>query len=291
MAIDPAARTVDLKRPADMPHPRAHRPAQLAPDHGPAGARLSSSASGSRITASMRPGPYRAARDLLLGRPPRSPRLGDAAAPAGRNRPGRGAPPRPRARRTCSPIQGPPGSGKTYTGARMICTLLARGQTRRRHGMSHKVIRNLLSAVLRPRPPRHGSRFGRCRTGGRRQARRRSARDAWRQRAEGSSALADGRRRSPAGPRGCGRRRRCAESVDVLFVDEAGQMSLANVLAVARASDSIVLLGDPQQLDQPLQGSHPPGADRSALAHLLGGAATMPPDRGLFLETHLAPPP
>jgi uncharacterized protein len=45
-----------------------------------------------------------------------------------------------------------------------------------------------------------------------------------------------------------------------------------------------VLLGDPQQLDQPLQGSHPPGADRSALAHLLGDDATMPPERGLFLE-------
>ena len=46
-----------------------------------------------------------------------------------------------------------------------------------------------------------------------------------------------------------------------------------------------MLLGDPQQLDQPLQGSHPPGADRSALAHLLGDDATMPPERGLFLET------
>ena len=73
-------------------------------------------------------------------------------------------------------------------------------------------------------------------------------------------------------------------SVDVLFVDEAGQISLANVIAVARATDSLVLLGDPQQLDQPLQGTHPPGADRSALAHVLGDAATMPPARGLFLE-------
>ncbi len=70
----------------------------------------------------------------------------------------------------------------------------------------------------------------------------------------------------------------------MLFVDEAGQISLANVIAMARATDSLVLLGDPQQLDQPLQGSHPPGADRSALAHVLGDQATMPPDRGLFLE-------
>jgi superfamily I DNA and/or RNA helicase len=72
--------------------------------------------------------------------------------------------------------------------------------------------------------------------------------------------------------------------VDVLFIDEAGQMALANVLAMAGATRSIVLLGDPQQLDQPLQGSHPPGADRSALAHLLADDATMPADLGLFIE-------
>jgi hypothetical protein len=54
-------------------------------------------------------------------------------------------------------------------------------------------------------------------------------------------------------------------AVDVLFVDEAGQMSLADVLAASQAGGSVVLLGDPQQLDQPQQGSHPEGADVSAL--------------------------
>jgi uncharacterized protein len=53
---------------------------------------------------------------------------------------------------------------------------------------------------------------------------------------------------------------------------------------MADSTASIVLLGDPQQLDQPLQGSHPPGADRSSLAHLLGDMATLPPALGLFLE-------
>jgi uncharacterized protein len=76
-----------------------------------------------------------------------------------------------------------------------------------------------------------------------------------------------------------------AGTVDVLFVDEAGQMSLANVMAVAPAARSLVLLGDPQQLEQPLKGTHPPGAERSALAHLLDGRPTMPEDLGLFLET------
>ena len=81
-------------------------------------------------------------------------------------------------------------------------------------------------------------------------------------------------------------------ALDVLVVDEAGQMSLANVLACAPAARSIVLLGDPQQLDQPTQGSHPPGAERSALAHLLADPAylrpdraTIRPDEGLFLDT------
>ena len=74
------------------------------------------------------------------------------------------------------------------------------------------------------------------------------------------------------------------EAVDVLFVDEAGQMSLANVLAVSQGAKNLVLLGDPQQLEQPLKGSHPDGAAVSALEHLLGGAKTISPDMGLFLE-------
>ena len=61
-------------------------------------------------------------------------------------------------------------------------------------------------------------------------------------------------------------------------------MSLANVLAVSQAAKALVLLGDPQQLDQPTQGSHPDGTDTSALDHILAGHQTIPEDRGLFLE-------
>ena len=75
-----------------------------------------------------------------------------------------------------------------------------------------------------------------------------------------------------------------AAAVDVLFIDEAAQMSLANVLAVSQAARTVVLLGDPQQLEQPMQGSHPEGTDVSALHHLLGGHQTIAADRGLFLE-------
>ena len=61
-------------------------------------------------------------------------------------------------------------------------------------------------------------------------------------------------------------------------------MSLANVPAVSQAAKTVVLIGDPQQLDQPVQGSHPEGTDVSALDHILDGAHTTPPNRGLFLE-------
>ena len=96
---------------------------------------------------------------------------------------------------------------------------------------------------------------------------------------------------SSAEPPGCGRRQDFAQAVDVLFVDEAGQMSLANVLAVAQAAESIVLLGDPQQLEQPKKGSHPDGVDVSALEHILGEHQTIPADRGIFLPVtwRLAP--
>src|SRR5208283_128587 len=61
-------------------------------------------------------------------------------------------------------------------------------------------------------------------------------------------------------------------------------MSLADVLAISQAAKSLVLLGDPQQLNQPQQGVHPPGVDVSALAHLLNGRATIDPEKGLFLK-------
>jgi superfamily I DNA and/or RNA helicase len=77
------------------------------------------------------------------------------------------------------------------------------------------------------------------------------------------------------------RHNRC--SVDILFIDEAAQMSLANVVAVSQAAKSLVLLGDPRQLEQPIKGSHPDGVAVSALDHLLGPYATVQPDRGLFL--------
>jgi uncharacterized protein len=68
-------------------------------------------------------------------------------------------------------------------------------------------------------------------------------------------------------------------------------MSLANVLGASQSARSLVLLGDPQQLEQPQQGSHPEGAGVSALEHLMGGQQTIEADRGIFLpETWRLPP-
>ncbi len=74
------------------------------------------------------------------------------------------------------------------------------------------------------------------------------------------------------------------DTVDVLFVNQAGQMSLADAAAASLCARNLVWLGDPQQLDQPLQGTHPPGAERSVLAHVLNGAQVMPKEFGLFLD-------
>src|SRR5204862_1662196 len=72
--------------------------------------------------------------------------------------------------------------------------------------------------------------------------------------------------------------------VDTLVIDEAGQVSLADALAMGTAARNVILLGDPLQLAQVSQGTHPPGTGVSVLEHLLGDDATIPPDRGVFLE-------
>ena len=79
-------------------------------------------------------------------------------------------------------------------------------------------------------------------------------------------------------------RRGMEGTLDMLLVDEAGQMPLANAVAVSGAADNLVLLGDPRQLAQPSRALHPPGAGSSALEHALGDNQTVPPELGLFLD-------
>ena len=72
--------------------------------------------------------------------------------------------------------------------------------------------------------------------------------------------------------------------LDLLVIEEAGQFCLANTIAVAPAARNLLLLGDPQQLPQVSQGTHPEPVDTSALGWLLDGQRTLPADRGYFLD-------
>ncbi len=184
--------------------------------------------------------------------------------------------------KTVLPIQGPPGSGKTYTGARMIVELVRNGLKVGITAVGHKVISKLLEETCAA-------------------AREAQVNLQVMQKVDSSDgcndeivartkdneavakALGDRKAQVAAGTVWLWARPEMADAVDVLFVDEAGQMSLANVLAASPAAKSIVLLGDPQQLDQPQRGVHPPGAEASALSHLLNGRATIGEDQGLFL--------
>ena len=76
-----------------------------------------------------------------------------------------------------------------------------------------------------------------------------------------------------------------AGAFDVLVIDEAGQLALADVVAAARAAPNLVFLGDPSQLAQVVQGSHATGVGVSVLVHLLGENQTVPSDRGIFLPS------
>jgi uncharacterized protein len=180
------------------------------------------------------------------------------------------------------PIQGPPGAGKTFTGARMICSLVQAGKRVGVTANSHKVIRNLLDEVVRAADEIKMTL----------QCVQKVAEDQddvprisfTTDNAVACGSLPSGKCQVVAGTAWLWARPEAHELVDVLFVDEAAQMSLANVLAVSQACKTLVLLGDPQQLDQPMKGSHPEGTDVSALDHLLAGKPTIGPNEGLFLE-------
>jgi predicted RecB family nuclease len=181
------------------------------------------------------------------------------------------------------PMQGPPGTGKTYTAADQILELIALGRTVGITGPSHAVICHLIDVVYEharhrgTSPPRIGQRADRDNP--------HLHPDAAPMDHDGlARALRDRDLDVAAGTIWLWARPQLAGSADTLFVDEAGQVSLADVLAVADAARNLVLLGDPQQLAQPSQATHPPGAGASALEHILGDRATMPEDAGLLLD-------
>ena len=183
-------------------------------------------------------------------------------------------------------IQGPPGSGKSTVAAHAICDLL---QTGKRVGVlstGHKAIHHLLHKV------EACARERRFRFDGLYKYSESSSDSQYRSELDDPMirATSDNEEIEASD---CGliggtawlfSREGMTGALDYLFVDEAGQVSLADAVAVSACARNIVLLGDPSQLAQVSQGAHPLHAGDSVLEHLLAGRRTIPPDRGIFLD-------
>ena len=181
------------------------------------------------------------------------------------------------------PVQGPPGSGKTFTGARMIVELVKRGKRVGVSAVSHKVIDNLLQSALKAAAD-EGVELACIHKVTELSAKPPEGIEETNSNDAPLAALEAGEANVVGGTAWLWSREQYAGSLDVLFVDEAGQMSLANVLAMSPCARNLVLLGDPQQLEQPQKGSHPEGTGVSALQHVIGEGSVMPKKKGLFLE-------
>jgi predicted RecB family nuclease len=284
VAIDQANGAVDIKKTkksAEVHPPTVYTWSAPFPSDAQAGAlyRIGAWAAENGVDAAGR---YRAGRDLLLRRPPRlinGEKLQQRASETAVNTACRIV---LALEDSVFAIQGPPGSGKTYAGARMICELVKRGKKIGVTALSHRVIRKLLDDAV---AAAHEMNFQGVRCLHRENegeesegvaVAREDNEEAW-------EALRSGKSNVVGGTSWLWSPEAAFEAVDALFIDEAGQMSLADVLAVSQAGKKLVLLGDPQQLERPTKGSHPDGAEKSALEHLLNGRKTIPADLGFLL--------
>jgi len=173
------------------------------------------------------------------------------------------------------PIQGPPGTGKTYRAARMIVGALASGLRVGVTAQSHAAIQNVLREVedvAREWPFAFEGVY------------RGSGYESVHGYVESKSgAKVNDEHRLIAGTAWLFASPSMRGSIDLLFVDEAGQYSLANAVAAGTSAKGMVLLGDPQQLPQVTQAEHPFGSGASALEHLLDGADTIEDGHGVLL--------
>ncbi|PHO01885.1 nuclease [Rhodobacteraceae bacterium 4F10] len=186
------------------------------------------------------------------------------------------------------PVQGPPGTGKTYVTARAILSLVRQGKRVGVSSNSHDAIRNVLMGcidaledddidltvhdVTIAHKDKTGA--GPLPEGYRDIIQTRSSSDAL----HGSASVV-------GGTAWLFSREELADSFDYLFIDEAGQVSLANALAMSRSAANLVLVGDPRQLPQVIQGSHPHPANLSCLDWIIGEYTVLPADRGIYLDT------
>jgi len=179
-------------------------------------------------------------------------------------------------------IQGPPGAGKTYTGSHVILTLLQAGKRVGVTSNSHKAIINLLHAVEKEAKAQSFSFTGAKKSSSDPSDQIRGSlikdfTDTTKFNNSGAQLI--------AGTAWAMAHASLDQTLDYLFVDEAGQMSLGNLVPAATSAKNIVLLGDQMQLSQPTKGVHPGESGLSVLDFLLKDQATIAPDKGIFLGT------
>jgi uncharacterized protein len=178
-------------------------------------------------------------------------------------------------------IQGPPGSGKTTTAAAAIAELVRRGKRVGVTANGHKVIVNLLCAAHHAMA-QAGVNGAVYKVGGDGDPPADKIRCIDNNEGEQVSRQAG---TVIGGTAWFFSRDGMVDALDYLFVDEAGQVSLANAIAVGQSATNLVLIGDPMQLSQPTKGAHPGESGQSALEYMLQGRATIPPALGIFLAT------
>jgi uncharacterized protein len=179
-------------------------------------------------------------------------------------------------------IQGPPGAGKTFTGSHVIADLLKQGKTIGVSSNSHKAIHNLLEGIVKLAAAQRIEFRGFKKSSQNNE----DSRFDCPQYFDNSDKIGhynQDRHLLLAGTAWAFADLNDDQQLDYLFVDEAGQVSLANLVAMSLNAKNIVLLGDQMQLDQPTQGVHPGRSGESVLEYLLDGRATIPAEEGIFL--------
>ncbi|MCX9154604.1 TM0106 family RecB-like putative nuclease [Niveibacterium sp. 24ML] len=184
-------------------------------------------------------------------------------------------------------VQGPPGAGKTYTGSHVIVSLLKHGYKVGVSSNSHKAINNLLHGIERVAKA-EGFSF----RGAKKSTKEKTEshlRGEFVQDVSKNGDILDrlegvGAYQLVAGTAWLFADADMDQRLDYIFVDEAGQVALANLVAMGTSARNIVLLGDQMQLGQPIQGVHPGRSGESSLEYLLNGKATIPAEQGIFLE-------
>ena len=187
----------------------------------------------------------------------------------------------------CLVIQGPPGTGKTYTASRVIAALLGAGKRVGIASNSHKAVVNLLIACGEA-ASESGSTLQGIKVGGDAEGPLFSSNRSLKHVKNSGAAHAAYTGGVVGGTAWLFTRPEWDDYLDFLFIDEAGQVSLANAVAMIRCAKNVVLLGDQMQLEQPIQGSHPGDAGLSVLQYALKDTAASKPDAPIF---HAVVPP